>query len=173
MLEGFDNPLPQPEKNETYFSALKKAYDQTNAFLPGCFYSFTYKYKSLRTDGKSGNDFAFYDAKPLIYLFGANERVFHGLNFHLLPVDARKRWLDTVDSMTNGAVKRNVPVNIQQDMISSITGKNELFYRHYLVDRAIEMRKLDSSKMWELCAYKTDTIAQISYEGMARNFPLA
>lgn len=173
MLELFDNPLPQEGKNESYFEALRNAYDKTNTFLPGCFYTFTYRYKSLRSDGKQGNDFAFYDAKPLIYLFGANERVFHGLNFHLLPVEPRKRWLDTVNSMTNGAIKRNEAVNIPQDMVLSIAGKADLFLRHYLVDRTAELRKLDSSKMWALCSFKTDTIAQISYSGMARAFPLA
>lgn len=127
---------------------------------PGNFYTFTYRYKSLRTDGKSGNQFAFYDVKPLIFLYGRNGKTLDALNLHFLPVKVRMEWLDVLEKLCGGVAEGRAN-ELPPDVVKEIGLKTDFAERHYSEMRIAQWRKIDPSKIRELCKWTPGTFGQV------------
>ena len=149
-----------------YVRALKDSAARGADVRPGEFYSFSYRYKSLRIDRKAGNAFAFYDAKPLVYLYGySNDRkTIECLNFHFLPVQIREEWLDAVNAMGNGCIGKNEVVTIPADMLKSLNPKNAFAVRRYSVSRIADWTKIRPDAMKDLCRWTPSTYGQVTYD---------
>lgn len=175
QLDGFDNPIHDTSSPFSsiggYLDALKTAAAQGSDNSAGQFYSFIYKYKSNRTDGKSGNSFAFYDSRPLVYLFDskANGKTIECLNFHFLPVDVRMAWLDVVNRAGGNCLKQDKVVRIPPKEIRDLKFpgfKNPFAVRHYSMDRIAGWTRIRPSAMWDLCKWTPETYGQVTYKAI-------
>lgn len=165
-LEGFDTPLGKAGNKDglsAYYKVLKESYSDTNDVKPFNFYTFTYRYKSMRTDGKTGNQFAFYDVKPLIFLYGGRNGIIDALNLHFLPVTVRMKWLDVLEQLSGGSLSEGRFSTLQADLIKEIGLKTQFAERHYSEDRIAEWKKIQPDAIRELCQWTAPTFGNVSY----------
>ena len=170
VMDEFDNPLNSGASFENlggYLEAVSRASNETNDTRAGQFYSFTHKPSKKPTS--NGN--AFVDRYPLIYLYGPiGKDAVEGLNFHFLPVPVRMWWLDVVNRLSGGAIEKNEMVKLPAEMLQSLDPKLEFARRIYRLDGIVLWRRLDSSKMRELCSFNERTYVQASYNTVATAF---
>lgn len=153
-LNDFDNPSTKTDDNLRSMSrqilSLEDAYNFQNDFRSGQFYSFVYDYLESPLYHKlPPKEQRFYDRQPVIFFYGyhKNKDYIEGLNFHLMPVEARLLWLEAVDSLTSGAITNNRRVDLPTDILKKINSKNDAAVRIYKLDRMEQVHRLDSSKL--------------------------
>lgn len=155
-----------------YKSALKEAARKQWATVPGSFYTMKYRYKSLRSDGKNGNDFAFYDTMPLVFVLSVDKTSIEALNLHFLPVDVRIGFLDLLNRMMGGKLADGKRVNLTRMSIMNIPIKWGFALRHYSLDRVFEMKMVKPDWMWDLCEFTANTYVQVNYRQVAKMYKL-
>lgn len=138
-----------------YMSYLETVSSVSNKFLPGNFYSYEYHFNRVAKDFEVQR---FYDKRPLIFLIseGPTMGTFIGLNLHQIPVKSRLIWLTRFNKIS-GILDENVRAVYCYEVIKAMFKKARYGIRVYKADRIFKLRKVDSTKMYDLSKYYSNT----------------
>lgn len=140
-------------------------------------YFYTYKYNFYKH--YPFEELKFYDWRPLIFCFGVknpkanfekgSSPYFYGLNFHHMPVAARRYWLNKVQKMASayfdkGGYKRLPGINYEA--LLNIMKKAKIGIRKYRFEavndlKMVALDELDYLMEWYATTYYAVTIKQI------------
>lgn len=138
-----------------YFEYLESVSERSSKFLIGNFYAYEYRFD--RTD-KDFNDLKFYDKYPLIYLIskGPADNTYIGLNLHQIPVKSRLIWLTRLNKIAE-ILQEDQRVVYRYEFIKSLFKKAVFGVRMYRLDRVVKLRRVDSTKMYDLSRFYSKT----------------
>jgi hypothetical protein len=138
-----------------YFEFMKSVSERSNKFLIGNFYAYEYHFD--KTD-KDFDELKFYDKYPLIYLIskGPTDNTFYGLNLHQIPVRSRLIWLTRFDKIAE-ILQEDQRAIYRYEFIKSFFIKAVFGVRMYRADRIVKLRRVDSTKMYDLSRFYSKT----------------
>lgn len=147
-----------------YFEYMESVSERSNKFLPGNFY--VYEYHFDKTD-KDFDELKFYDKYPLVYLIskGPTDGTFYGLNFHQIPVRSRLLWLTKFDQVAE-TLQYDQRAVYRYEFLKAMFKKAVFGVRMYRIDRLFKLRRVDSTKMYDLSRFYAKTYYGASIEGI-------
>lgn len=147
--------MPNYASLPDYISYLETVSKRSNKFLIGNFYSYEYAFDRTEKDFEITR---FYDRQPLVYVIaqGPTENTVVGFNFHQLPVRSRLLWLTRFDKFTG--IKEDDSRNIfYYEFVREMFKKAIYGIRLYRKERIKKLRQIDSTKMYDLVRYYSNT----------------
>jgi hypothetical protein len=110
----------------------------------------------FKYDPKGKKTLPYYDTFPLIFMVGAAEGGFHGINLHYLPPKLRAKLMDELYSLaSNNRYDEKTKLMISYNLLKSAS-KMKYFkptFKHYLADHVkSKFIKVDSAE-WDIALF--------------------
>lgn len=146
-----------------YFTYVNEVSERSNKFLPGFFYAYEYRFPH----DKPFKELKFYDKYPLIFLIGKGKgaNTYIGLNFHQIPVRSRLIWLTRFNKIA-GILNEDERAYMYYESIKSMYKKATHGVRVYRLDRVFTLRRIDSTKMYDISRFYAKTYYGVSIEAI-------
>lgn len=141
---------------------MESVSERSNKYIPGYFYAYEYHFD--KTD-KDFSELKFYDKFPLIYLIskGPTDNTYYGLNFHQIPVRSRLLWLTKFDKIAE-ILQEDQRAVYRYKFLKAMFIKAVFGVRMYRIDRIVKLRRVDSTKMYDLSRFYAKTYYGASIE---------
>lgn len=138
-----------------YFQFIDESSKSSNKFIPGYFYSYEYRFD--KTD-KDFSELKFYDKYPLVYLIskGPADNTYFGLNLHQIPVKSRLIWLTRFNKISE-ILNEDQRAVYKYEFIKALFKKAVFGVRMYRLDRIFKLRRIDSTKMYDISRFYSKT----------------
>lgn len=155
QFASFDNYLTEVYKNSRPGKRV----------IAGNFYAFEYRFDKTQAFEK----IKAWDKYPLIYTIAKVGDNYLGLNFHHLPVKARRIWFSRFNRLNNISDK-NRRVKIMYSLLKTLYTKALFAIRLYNPKNIFYMRRIETPKLPLLFEYYSNTYYGINIEQMEFNF---
>ena len=159
-----------------YILYLRKNFRRSNNLKTGLMYSYQYMFNKDPKFQKADYDkVKFYDFCPLTFVFDINSDTdtFFGLNFHHLPIKARRLWLTRVMKISKIQFRKpganRIPF-LMYHQLKSMFRKSTFGVRQYKWDRIKDMRIIPNERWEEVIEYYSRTYYGVTLRAVQNKY---
>lgn len=167
MARTIDNKDIRLKRLPSYLKYTREQGEETSLVRPGFFYTYNYRFNLNPMFPKlSFEEIRFYDWFPLSFIYDAYKEkatgklVYRGLNFHHLPVRARRLWLTRLRKVI-GEDEFNEDMQIHQmvdyDKLFYLFRKATFGVRNYRRERMFNIKRVSHNKIDDYMSFASKT----------------